>query len=121
MQQSTTLSAFVASADGSKGATAYANKVSSLLSAYTNFHQSLIDFYLSIIVSILKAGGVTSSKKIYKPTEMVKTESTEESTEHLESENDNENVEDYAESVDDMDDYMDLDSFVENELTDMAY
>lgn len=117
MQQATTLSAFVESADGSKGATAYANKVSSLLSAYTNFHQSLIDFYLSIIVSILKAGGVTSSKKIYKPTEMVKTESTE----NLESENDDENVEDYAESVDDMDDYMDLDSFVENELTDMAY
>lgn len=128
MQQTTTLNAFVQSADGSKGATAYAQKVSSLLSAYTQFHQALIDFYLSIIVSILKAGGVQSSKKIYKPTEMVKSESAETETpdenveENAESDDDfASDVDDYEESVDDMSDYMDLETFVENGLTDMAY
>lgn len=128
MQQTTTLNAFVQSADGSKGATAYAQKVSSLLSAYTQFHQALIDFYLSIIVSILKAGGVQSSKKIYKPTEMVKSESAETETtdenveENAESDDDfTSDVDDYEESVDDMSDYMDLETFVENGLTDMAY
>ena len=129
MQQATTLNAFVQSSDGSKGATAYAQKVSALLSAYTQYHQALIDFYLSIIVSILKAGGVQSSKKIYKPTEMVKSESAE--TEETTDENVEENaesddeftfdVDDYEESVDDMSDYMDLETFVENGLTDMAY
>ena len=128
MQQTTTLNAFVQSADGSKGATAYANKVSSLLSAYTQYHQALIDFYLSIIVSILKAGGVQSSRKIYKPTEMVKSESAETETpdenveENAESDDDlASDVDDYEESVDDMSDYMDLETFVENGLTDMAY
>lgn len=128
MQQTTTLNAFVQSADGSKGATAYAQKVSSLLSAYTQYHQALIDFYLSIIVSILKAGGVQSSKKIYKPTEMIKSESAETETpeenveENAESDDDlTSDVDDYEESVDDMSDYMDLETFVENGLTDMAY
>lgn len=115
MQQATTLNTFVQSADGSKGATAYAQKVSSLLSAYTQFHQALIDFYLSIIVSILKEGGVQSSKKIYKPSEMVKTESVEESYEY------SDDTDEYEESVDDMSEYMDLDTFVENDLSDMAY
>lgn len=124
MQQTTTLNAFVQSADGSKGATAYAQKVSSLLSAYTQYHQALIDFYLSIIVSILKAGGVQSPKKIYKPTEMINFESAETETPEENAESDDDltsDVDDYEESVDDMSDYMDLETFVENGLTDMAY
>ena len=133
MQQASTLDAFVQSADGSKGATTYAQKVSALLSAYTQYHQALIDFYLSVIVSILKAGGVQSSRKIYKPTEMVKAESTDTSTETetaTESTDDSNSddytefssdIEDYEESVDDMSDYMDLETFIENDLTDMAY
>lgn len=120
MQQASTLNAFVNSTDGSKGATAYASKVSSLLTAYTQFHQALIDFYLSIIISILKEGGVQSSKKIYKPTEMVKSESTTDSSdnEYNEFEPD---IENYEECVDDMTNYMDLESFIENDLSDMAY
>lgn len=120
MQQASTLNTFVNSTDGSKGATAYASKVSSLLTAYTQFHQALIDFYLSIIISILKEGGVQSSKKIYKPTEMVKSESTTDSSdnEYNEFEPD---IENYEECVDDMTNYMDLESFIENDLSDMAY
>ena len=56
------------------GTVDYARKIAKLLGSYAKFHQSLIDFYLSIIVSALNENGPINSDKIYKPSEMVKVE-----------------------------------------------
>lgn len=58
----------------------YARKIAHLLGSYAKFHQALIDFYLSIVISILNETGNISSKKIYKPTEMVKLENSNDET-----------------------------------------
>ena len=58
----------------------YARKIAHLLGSYAKFHQSLIDFYLSIVISILNETGNVNSKKIYKPTEMVKLENNDDDT-----------------------------------------
>lgn len=50
----------------------YARKIAHLLGSYAKFHQGLIDFYLSIVISALNEGGTIVSDKIYKPSEMVK-------------------------------------------------
>lgn len=50
----------------------FAEKVSKLLSAYTEFYQSMIDFYYSIIKSVIRAGGVNNSKRIYSPDMILK-------------------------------------------------
>lgn len=133
MQRSETMMEFAKTSDGSKGAVKYSQEISALLSAYTNFHQSLIDFYLNIITSVLKAGGVSSSKKIYTAEsvqddqyddECSYTTESEDGAEHYEY-NDDDNVEienkdDYTESqVYNETDFMDLDSFIESSLTDM--
>lgn len=49
----------------------YARKIAHLLGSYAKFHQGLIDFYLSIVVSALNESGTIVSNKIYKPSEMV--------------------------------------------------
>lgn len=49
----------------------YARKIAHLLGSYAKFHQSLIDFYLSIVVSALNETGTITSNKIYKPSEMI--------------------------------------------------
>lgn len=93
MQKSDTLLEFSKTLDGSKGAIRYSQEISNLLAAYTAFHQGLIDFYLNIITSVLKAGGVTNSKKIY----------TAESVDDVDSEDHDEYEESYDESYDDTD------------------
>ena len=50
----------------------YARKIAHLLGSYAKFHQGLIDFYLSIVISALNESGTIVSDKIYKPSEMVK-------------------------------------------------
>lgn len=172
-QQADTLSAFANSADsGKKGAVRYAQKIADLMNAYAEFHQALIDFYLSVILNIIKEGAKMTGKKAYVPKDMVvsKNETKEESVEDTTPEGDVEVVEentegdaekpeepeendsneeesvqeesvkddestvdesaefdadvdsdinDYAESVDDMEDYMNLDDFVAHELRDL--
>lgn len=61
----------------------YARKIAKLLGSYAKFHQALIDFYLSIVVSALGEAKAISTDTIYKPTEMVKlkTESVEDEDE----------------------------------------
>lgn len=39
---------------GSQGAVKYARDMSALLTAYTNFHQSLIDYYIDILLKVTK-------------------------------------------------------------------
>lgn len=145
VQQADTLKAFIdGNEEGSKGATRYAQKIADLMNAYAEFHQALIDFYLSIIIGVIKEGAKMTGKKAYVPKEMInssKQETTEESVEDDEYEDDDvveesieddiddfdydqdvdSDINDYAESVDDMENYMNLDDFVANELSDLAY
>lgn len=64
----------------------YARKIAHLLGSYAKFHQGLIDFYLSIVISALNESGTIVSNKIYKPSEMVTLakESTEDDFEPFE-------------------------------------
>lgn len=143
-QQADTLNAFANSADsGKKGAVRYAQKIADLMNAYAEYHQALIDFYLSVIVNIIKEGAKMTGKKAYVPKDMVvsKNETKEESVETAEIEDSTEtdtvvesstndenetdstgedefgnDISQYTESVDDMENYMDLDDFVAYEL-----
>lgn len=54
-----------------KASVKFAQEVSALLSAYTNFYQTLIDFYTSIIKSVINVGKSASNKKIHKPDKIV--------------------------------------------------
>ena len=154
MQKSDTLLEFSKTLDGSKGAVRYSQEISNLLAAYTAFHQGLIDFYLNIITSVLKAGGVTNSKKIY-TAESVDDVDSEDYDEYEESYDESYDDTDYEESYDDVDyddsddetdysesedyddnsddeddytesemytndDFTDLDSFIEANMSDMS-
>lgn len=158
-QQADTLQAFTNSTDqGNKGAVRYAQKVADLMNAYAEYHQALIDFYLSVIIGIIKEGAKMTGKKAYVPKQMVTSkdtetkeesvedttdddsEVTEESSEDSQDNDDNDetvteestedddsefdadvdsDINDYAESVEDMENYMNLDDFVAFELRDL--
>lgn len=138
-QQAETLQTFTNSTDqGNKGAVRYAQKVADLMNAYAEYHQALIDFYLSVIINIIKEGAKMTGKKAYVPKEMVTSNDTKTTNESVEDEYDNDNgndetvtnesefdadidsdINDYMESVDDMEDYMGLDDFVAFELRDL--
>lgn len=62
MQREETLKYFSESINGNNGAVIHARDMSALLSAYTNFHQSMIDYYLSIIRIVVKSGGYVGKK-----------------------------------------------------------
>lgn len=47
--------------------------ITSLLSAYANFHQTLIDFYISIIADVVKQGGKVMSTSIHEPHKIINT------------------------------------------------
>ena len=53
MKRAETLTSFDKIA-GSQGAVKYARDMSALLTAYTNFHQSLIDYYIDILLKVTK-------------------------------------------------------------------
>ena len=134
-QQAETLQTFTNSAEqGNKGAVRYAKKVADLMNAYAEYHQALIDFYLSIIVNIIKEGAKMTGKKAYAPKEMVTSNDSKTTNESVEDDNNNDetvaneskfdadtdsDINDYMESVDDMEDYMGLDDFVAFELRDL--
>lgn len=134
-QQAETLQTFTNSAEqGNKGAVRYAQKVADLMNAYAEYHQALIDFYLSIIVNIIKEGAKMTGKKAYVPKEMVTSNDSKTTNESVDDDNDNDetvaneskfdadtdsDINDYMESVDDMEDYMGLDDFVAFELRDL--
>ena len=132
-QQAETLQTFTNSAEqGNKGAVRYAQKVADLMNAYAEYHQALIDFYLSIIVNIIKEGAKMTGKKAYVPKEMVTSNDSKTTNESVEDDNDetvanesefdadtDSDINDYMESVDDMEDYMGLDDFVAFELRDL--
>lgn len=134
-QQAETLQTFTNSTEqGNKGAVRYAQKVADLMNAYAEYHQALIDFYLSIIVNIIKEGAKMTGKKAYVPKEMVTSNDSKTTNESVDDDNDNDetvanesksdadtdsDINDYMESVDDMEDYMGLDDFVAFELRDL--
>ena len=55
--------------DGTIGmnAVTYSQKISKLLIAYGNFHQAMIDYYMSILSSIIARGMGVSKSKLYHP------------------------------------------------------
>lgn len=77
MQREESLKYFRDSNDGSKSAIRFSQEMSELLSAYTNFYQSMIDYYFSIILTVLKAGDDKNQvDKIVKPDKVVSANST---------------------------------------------
>lgn len=59
--------------DGKRSSVKFAQEVSALLSAYTAFYQSLIDFYISIINDVIKFGRTARKGKIQAPKNMINT------------------------------------------------
>lgn len=68
MQREENLRYFRDSSDGSKASVKFSQEMSYLLTAYTNFHQSMIDYYFSIILTVINASEPESSvDKVVKP------------------------------------------------------
>lgn len=69
MQRKETLEFFRDTQGGGESTLRYSTEISSLLTAYSDFYQSMIDYYLSVITSAISEGKSISAEDIYKPTE----------------------------------------------------
>lgn len=72
MQREDSLRYFKDASDGSKSSVKFSEEMAELLTAYTNFHQSMIDYYFSIILTVIEEENPTSSvDKPVKPKKVV--------------------------------------------------